>query len=68
MRMLERAAKAKGDRRAALLIEAADIDLSIPRSAFEKDDGKGGKVMNPQTVVYLEEGAVIQMDTDRYFC
>ena len=26
-------------------------------------DGKGGKVMNPQTVVYLEEGAVIQMDT-----
>ena len=26
-------------------------------------DGKGGKIMNPQTVVYLEEGAVIQMDT-----
>ena len=26
-------------------------------------DGKGGKVMNPQTVVYLDEGAVIQMDT-----
>ena len=26
-------------------------------------DGKGGKVMNPQTVVYLEEGATIQMDT-----
>ena len=26
-------------------------------------DGKGGTVMNPQTVVYLEEGAVIQMDT-----
>lgn len=42
-KLLERAAKAKGDRRAALLIEAADIDLSIPRSAFEKDDGKGGK-------------------------
>ena len=26
-------------------------------------DGKGGKVMKPQTVVYLEEGATIQMDT-----
>ena len=26
-------------------------------------DGKGGKVMNPQTVVYLEEGATIQMET-----
>jgi len=26
-------------------------------------DGKGGKVMNPQTVVYLDEGATIQMDT-----
>ncbi|MBE6995383.1 MAG: SufD family Fe-S cluster assembly protein [Ruminococcaceae bacterium] len=26
-------------------------------------DGRGGRIMNPQTVVYLEEGAVIQMDT-----
>jgi Fe-S cluster assembly scaffold protein SufB len=26
-------------------------------------DGKGGRIMNPQTVVYLEEGASIQMDT-----
>ena len=26
-------------------------------------DGKGGRIMNPQTVVYLGEGAVIQMDT-----
>ena len=26
-------------------------------------NGKGGKIMNPQTVVYLEEGASIQMDT-----
>ena len=26
-------------------------------------DGTGGRVMNPQTVVYLEEGASIQMDT-----
>ena len=26
-------------------------------------DGKGGRIMNPQTVVYLEEGATIQMDT-----
>lgn len=26
-------------------------------------DGKGGRVMNPQTIVYLEEGASIQMDT-----
>jgi len=26
-------------------------------------DGKGGKIMNPQTVDYLDEGSVIQMDT-----
>jgi len=26
-------------------------------------DGKGGRIMNPQTVVYLDEGATIQMDT-----
>ena len=26
-------------------------------------DGTGGRVMNPQTVVYLEEGATLQMDT-----
>ena len=26
-------------------------------------DGIGGRIMNPQTVVYLEEGASIQMDT-----
>ena len=26
-------------------------------------DGTGGRIMNPQTVVYLEEGASIQMDT-----
>ena len=26
-------------------------------------DGTGGRVMNPQTIVYLEEGASIQMDT-----
>ncbi|MBE6964150.1 MAG: SufD family Fe-S cluster assembly protein [Ruminococcaceae bacterium] len=26
-------------------------------------DGRGGRIMNPQTVVYLEEGATIQMDT-----
>ena len=26
-------------------------------------DGKGGKIMNPSTIVYLEEGASIQMDT-----
>ena len=26
-------------------------------------DGKGSRIMNPQTVVYLEEGATIQMDT-----
>lgn len=26
-------------------------------------DGKGGRIMNPQTVVYLEEGASIQMET-----
>ena len=25
--------------------------------------GTGGRVMNPQTIVYLEEGAVLQMDT-----
>ena len=26
-------------------------------------DGTGGRVMNPQTIVYLEEGATLQMDT-----
>ena len=26
-------------------------------------DGTGGRIMNPQTVVYLEEGAIIQMET-----
>ena len=26
-------------------------------------DGTGGRVMNPQTIVYLDEGAVLQMDT-----
>ena len=26
-------------------------------------DGKGGKIMNPQTVVYLEEGAFLQMES-----
>ena len=26
-------------------------------------DGKGGRIMNPQTVVYLDEGASIQMET-----
>ena len=30
---------------------------------YGSGDGKGGKIMNPQTVVYLDEGAVIQMDT-----
>ncbi len=30
---------------------------------YGSGDGKGGRIMNPQTVVYLEEGAVIQMDT-----
>ena len=30
---------------------------------YGEGDGKGGKVFNPRTVVYLEEGASIQMDT-----
>ena len=30
---------------------------------YGEGDGKGGKIMNPQTVVYLEEGASIQMET-----
>ena len=30
---------------------------------YGEGDGKGGKIMNPQTIVYLEEGASIQMDT-----
>lgn len=30
---------------------------------YGQGDGTGGKIMNPQTVVYLEEGASIQMDT-----
>ena len=30
---------------------------------YGEGDGKGGRIMNPQTVVYLDEGATIQMDT-----
>ena len=30
---------------------------------YGEGDGKGGRIMNPQTVVYLEEGASIQMET-----
>ena len=30
---------------------------------YGEGNGKGGRIMNPQTVVYLEEGATIQMDT-----
>ena len=30
---------------------------------YAEGDGKGEKIMNPQTIVYLEEGASIQMDT-----
>ena len=30
---------------------------------YGEGDGKGGKVFNPRTIVYLEEGASIQMDT-----
>ena len=30
---------------------------------YGEGDGKGGKIMNPSTIVYLEEGASIQMDT-----
>ncbi|MCI9121084.1 MAG: SufD family Fe-S cluster assembly protein [Oscillibacter sp.] len=30
---------------------------------YGQGDGKGGRIMNPQTVVYLEEGASIQMET-----
>ena len=30
---------------------------------YGEGDGSGSRVMNPQTVVYLEEGAVIQLET-----
>ena len=30
---------------------------------YGEGDGKGGRIMNPETVVYLEEGASIQMET-----
>lgn len=30
---------------------------------YGEGDGTGGRIMNPQTIVYLEEGASIQMDT-----
>ena len=30
---------------------------------YGEGDGKGGRIMNPQTIVYLEEGSSIQMDT-----
>ena len=40
-KLLERAAKAKGDRRAALLIEAADIDLSMSQNSVFEDPVQG---------------------------
>ena len=30
---------------------------------YGEGDGTGGRIMNPQTIVYLEEGATIQMET-----
>jgi len=30
---------------------------------YGQGNGRGGKVMNPQTIVYLDEGATIQMDS-----
>ena len=33
------------------------------KSTTLRGDGRGEKIMNPQTIVYLEEGASIQMDT-----
>ena len=30
---------------------------------YGQGDGRGGKIMNPQTIVYLDEGATIQMDS-----
>ena len=37
--------------------------LKYTEKHYGEGDGKGGRVMNPETVVYLEEGASIQMET-----
>ena len=36
---------------------------STPRSTTARATATGGNIMNPQTIVYLEEGASIQMET-----
>ena len=36
---------------------------SYTEKHYGEGDGTGGKIMNPQTIVYLEEGASIQMET-----
>lgn len=46
-KLLERAAKAKGDRQAALLLEAADIDLRMPDIS-----GKGGATAMGQRMAF----------------
>jgi Fe-S cluster assembly scaffold protein SufB len=40
-----------------------DSHVHYVEKHYGEGDGTGGRVMNPQTIVYLEEGASIQMDT-----
>ena len=37
--------------------------ITYTEKHYGEGDGKGGRIMNPQTVIYLEEGASIQMNT-----
>lgn len=39
--------------------------ITYTEKHYGDGDGTGGRVMNPQTIVYLEEGATIQMNTSQ---
>lgn len=67
-KLLERAAKAKGDRQSALLLEAADIDLNMPRAGQSGNTAMGQRlafdplavVEKLQTMSYPEANAYIR--------
>ena len=59
-KLLERAAKAKGDRQSALLLEAADIDLRMPRA------GHGGNTAMGQRLAFDPLSVVEKLQTLSY--
>ena len=46
-----------------IIISHQERIISLADEVIVVGDGTGGRIMNPQTVVYLEEGATIQMET-----